>query len=180
MLATQGRSRTEIAKSLNVRYQHVQKVLVDSGLHIPKSREANLRTVLVKPELPEALLVNAGFQRVGAWRISGNELVLPDGVPGHEGVYAFSVEGKVHYVGVAKMGLRKRIYYYAKPGPRQKTSQRLNGLIKQLLQVGKSVEVIVALPSDFEWQGLPVHGPAGLEIGLIKRFALPWNVQGAR
>jgi hypothetical protein len=30
-----------------------------------------------------------------------------------------------------------------------------------------------------EWNGLPVHGSARLELGLIKRYALPWNMRNA-
>ncbi len=77
------------------------------------------------------------------------------------------------------MGLAKRLYFYAKPGVTQRTSLRLNGIIKSELQKMGSIDIYTAIPPDFEWNGLPVHGTAGLELGLIKKFALPWNMRSA-
>lgn len=82
------------------------------------------------------------------------------------------------YVGVAKMGLARRLYFYAKPGISQTTSIRIKALIRELL-AENVVEILVAEPSDFDWNGLPVSGVAGLEIGIIQAFSLPWNKQGA-
>jgi hypothetical protein len=43
----------------------------------------------------------------------------------------------------------------------------------------KCIDIYTATPADLEWKGLPIHGSAGLEFGLIKKFALPWNVRSA-
>jgi hypothetical protein len=40
-------------------------------------------------------------------------------------VYAFAKDGIVLYVGVATMGLAKRLYFYGKPGVTQRTSQAM-------------------------------------------------------
>jgi hypothetical protein len=77
------------------------------------------------------------------------------------------------------MGLAKRLYFYAKPGITQRTSQRLNGIIKSELQQVSFTDIYTSIPPDLEWNGLPIHGSAGLELGLIKRFALPWNMRSA-
>jgi hypothetical protein len=95
------------------------------------------------------------------------------------GVYAFARDGVALYVGVATMGLAKRLYFYAKPGITQRTSQRLNGIIKSELQQVSFTDIYTSIPPDLEWNGLPIHGSAGLELGLIKRFALPWNMRSA-
>lgn len=100
---------------------------------------------------------------------------LPKGV----GVYAFVRDAIVLYVGVATMGLAKRIYFYAKPGVSQRTSLRLNDFIRRELQAAARIEVLIAQPDDMEWNGLTVHGAAGLELGLIKAYALPWNMRSA-
>lgn len=84
------------------------------------------------------------------------------------------------YVGVATMGLAKRIYFYAKPGVSQRTSIRLNEIIRSELGSGAQIEVLIAQPEDLEWNGLPVHSAAGLELGLIKAYALPWNMRSAK
>ena len=109
----------------------------------------------------------------------GGEIRLSAALPKHEGVYAFSIDDIVQYVGVATMGLAKRIYFYAKPGISQRTSLRLNGVIRNELAKGKSVQVLYACPDHLEWNGLPVHGSAGLELGLIKQYDLPWNQRSA-
>lgn len=95
------------------------------------------------------------------------------------GVYAFAKENIVLYVGVATMGLAKRLYFYAKPGSTQRTSQRLNEILKAELVAVSHIDIYTATPPDLEWNGLPVHGSAGLELGLIKKYSLPWNVRSA-
>jgi hypothetical protein len=94
-------------------------------------------------------------------------------------VYAFARGEGVQYVGVATMGLAKRIYFYGRPGVTQRTSLRVNALIREALVTGSSIDIYIALPPDLEWNGLPVHGSAGLELGLIKKFRLPWNMWSA-
>ena len=95
------------------------------------------------------------------------------------GVYAFAKEDVVLYVGVATMGLAKRIYFYGRPGVSQRTSLRLNRIIKNELLSAGFIDIYTAMPPDLEWNGLPVHGSAGLELGLIKKYALPWNMRSA-
>ena len=36
------------------------------------------------------------------------------------------------------------------------------------------------MPTDSEWNGLPIHASAGLELGLIKKYTLPWNMRSSR
>lgn len=66
---------------------------------------------------------------------------------------------------------------YGRPGISQRTSKRLNALIKGELLVSGSIDIYVAIPHDLDWNGLPVHSSAGL--GLIKKYALPWNMRSA-
>jgi len=42
-----------------------------------------------------------------------------------------------------------------------------------------SIDIYIATPPDQEWMGMPIHGSAGLELGLIKKFSLPWNMRNA-
>lgn len=96
------------------------------------------------------------------------------------GVYAFVNCGTALYVGVATMGLAKRLYFYGNPGATQRTSLRLNAIIKNELRSGHCIDLYTAAPADLEWNGLPIHSSAGLELGLIKKFDLPWNVRSAK
>jgi hypothetical protein len=125
-------------------------------------------------------LLAGGFVFSGRWVLSNaGDLVLEQPLPKIVGVYAFAKDGTVLYVGVATMGLAKRLYFYGKPGVTQRTSQRLNGIIKNELLTVPAIDIYIAVPPDLDWNGLPVHGSAGLELGLIKKYALPWNMRSA-
>ena len=52
-------------------------------------------------------------------------------------------------------------------------------LIKTVLLTHPYVDVYTATPGNLERNGLPVHGSAGLELGLIRKYALPWNIRSA-
>jgi hypothetical protein len=125
--------------------------------------------------------LKSGFQLTAEWKLGTNGALETDRrLPHEKGVYAFVKAGLAVYVGVASMGLRKRLYFYAKPGITQRTSRRLNSILKNEISKGASIAIYTARPPDLEWNGLPVSGIAGLEIGLIEAFHLPWNIRGAR
>jgi len=183
-LAAQGLSVSEVAKRVGVRYQHAYKVLNDdkrrtsvvSSQKPDKIVEVSSRE---KPVLTTELLIAGGFRHVSSWILSSEDLVLESPVPHEVGVYAFVKGGVAQYVGVATMGLKKRLYFYGRPGISQRTSQRLNAKIKLELTGTEPIEIYVAMPPNLEWNGLPVHGSAGLELGLIKTYSLPWNMRSA-
>ncbi len=177
-LARDGLSIAEIARHLGIRYQHAYGVLRSSGGTAPKVTES--KPLRSKPSLTTAELLAAGFKLSSRWKLSElAQLILEQPVPKDVGVYAFAKHDTVLYVGVATMGLSKRLYFYAKPGSTQKTSQRLHEIITNDLKVVPHIDIYTAMPSDFDWNGLPVHGSAGLELGLIKKYHLPWNVRSA-
>ncbi|RYD44780.1 MAG: GIY-YIG nuclease family protein [Sphingomonadales bacterium] len=177
-LAKEGVSTADIARTLGIRYQHAYKVLKDAGrTSIPKPKLSKP----AKPILPKSILLASGFVVAAEWKlIDADTIVLSTALPKCEGVYAFSIDNVIQYVGVATMGLAKRIYFYAKPGISQRTSLRLNSVIRELLATGKSIEILYATPDHMEWNGLPVHGSAGLELGLIKTYSLPWNQRSSK
>ncbi|RVK16988.1 GIY-YIG nuclease family protein (plasmid) [Ensifer adhaerens] len=183
-LAAAGLKTAEIAKQMGIRYQHAYNVL--NGQRLTKAAKVTAAHQRVetasmsaagKPPLSVEILVEGGFRKLGRWMLSGDSLVLEGPVPKEIGVYAFVKAGIAQYVGVATMGLSKRLYFYGRPGISQRTSQRLNAMIKAELLGLHVIEIYVASPPDLEWSGLPVHGSAGLELGLIKKFALPWNMR---
>jgi len=177
-LARDGLNTGEIARRLGIRYQHAYNVLRNSSAGTAKLARKPL--IVVKPSLNQPALLDGGFKLSSRWKLSEtSELVLDQPVSNEVGVYAFAGEDTVLYVGVATLGLAKRLYFYARPGPRQRTNQRLNELLKKELEVVPHINVYIAVPPNFEWNGLPVHGSAGLELGLIKKYNLPWNVRSA-
>ncbi|EKS40244.1 hypothetical protein [Afipia clevelandensis] len=185
-LAQQGLGVAEIARRVGTRYQHVYGVLRDAGLLEGRRQERGTLSVPVavkplKAALTRDVLLSSGFASSDNWTLSRDgEIVSNASLPKHVGVYAFVRADAVLYVGVATMGLAKRLYFYRKPGATQITSLRINALIKEELTRISAIEVLTASPEDTEWNGLPVHGSAGLELGLIKKFDLPWNVRSAR
>lgn len=179
-LAADGQSVSQIARELGIRYQQAYQVLKRSTITPTSPQLPAVPTLPAKSSLAVAELTERGFDPHGCWKIgSDGRLTLELPLPKEVGVYAFAQGGIVQYVGVATMGLAKRIRFYARPGATQRTSQRLNALILGELGAGRAVEIYVALPPDLEWRGLPVHGSAGLELGLIKKFRLPWNMRSA-
>jgi hypothetical protein len=186
-LARNGLTAAEIARRLGIRYQRAYNVLRNEGM--PPNTSTTLETlaktstrgsVQPKPSLSVTELVRGGFEFSGRWILSdAGDLKVDRPLPTAVGVYAFGKDGIVLYVGVATMGLAKRLYFYGKPGVTQKTSQRLNGILRNQLSIVPFIDIYTALPPDLEWNGLPIHGSAGLELGLIKKYALPWNMRSA-
>jgi hypothetical protein len=185
-LAGEGLSVAEIAKRLGIRYQHAYGVLKQSESPLRRSRahavidNPDASASRRKPPLSVALLLGAGFELSARWKLIENgDLVSDRALPRSVGVYAFGEDERVVYVGVATAGIAKRLSFYGKPGAGQPTNIRINGVIREALEAARSIEIYTATPGDFDWNGLPVHGSAGLELGLIKKFALPWNVRSA-
>ncbi|MEG8223341.1 hypothetical protein OSJ57_22435 [Sphingomonas sp. HH69] len=136
---------------------------------------------LTKPSLSAEALLNAGFVKAARWSLNTSGLLIAsEALPKGIGVYAFAKDGIVMYVGVATMGLAKRLYFYAKPGVTQRTSLRLNATMRAELASVPHIDILIATPEDMEWNGLPIHGAAGLELGIIKKFSLPWNMRSAK
>jgi hypothetical protein len=189
VLAQQGLTVAEIARRLGIRYQHAYKVLKTDQASTPASTGAaalkpksSIRVAASpKPPLTVETLLAGGFKLSSRWLLSvEGDLKLDPPLPKEVGVYAFVKKGAALYVGVATMGLAKRIYFYAKPASTQTTSQRLNKILKTELGQSEKIDIYTAIPPDQDWNGLPVHGAAGLELGLIKKYELPWNKRSAK
>ncbi|WP_207620210.1 GIY-YIG nuclease family protein [Oharaeibacter diazotrophicus] len=185
-LAHAGYLRTEIAQLLDIRYQHVRKVLVDAGIDAGLQRTVELTRstdIIEAPAsdrepTPPAVLLEAGFSRVGEWTLDGDRLTLSGRAPAEVGVYAFILDDEVVYVGVTQNGLQVRMEQYRRGHAGQKTNARVNALIREGLAAGHRVSAMTAVPASFDWNGLPVDGAAGLEAGLIRLIQPRWNMRG--
>jgi hypothetical protein len=122
------------------------------------------------------ILLDARFERVGAWRIGGTAASMElDGNAGREaGVYAFVVDGVIHYIGSAQRGLHGRFRRYV-TSRTLRTSTRIRSNIIACLREGKAVEVYALQPQAVEWRSLPVDLVTGLEEGLIRSVRPAWN-----
>lgn len=181
-LAKEGLPTAEIARRVGVRYQHAFNVLKQAGAIVPSTSAGRTTAVppIAKPTLTVAQLMEGGFRLAACWTVAADAVRIDRPLPKERGVYAFVIDGRAMYVGLATMGLAKRLYFYGKPGTTQRTSLRLNDVIRRgIVERGEVIEVYVATPPQLEWNGLPVSGDAGLELGLIQTFHLPWNVRSA-
>ncbi len=186
-LARDGLTTADIARRLGIRYQHAYNVLKADGaqtsparLTSEERRQPEVPRVVEKPPLNLEFLTARGFSQTSRWLLSeAGELIMEPKLPNVVGVYVFAKDGIAQYVGVATMGLAKRLNFYANSGISQPTNLRLNALIKSELISLPAIDIFTAVPPDFDWNGLPVHGSAGLELGLIKKYALPWNKRSA-
>jgi hypothetical protein len=188
-LAREGYLRTEIADALEIRYQHVRKVLVDAGIDGGLQREVEFERTPVAVEAVDEtapptsweVLLRAGFLFLGEWQPGeGGEFKLDTRAPADSGVYAFVVDDVVKYVGLTQRGLHARLEGYRRGYERQKTNARVNALIAEALANGKRVKVLVATPEPMSWKGLPVTTAAGLEAGLIAMIKPEWNILGIK
>lgn len=126
-------------------------------------------------------LIEGGFTPCANWTLADDGRLSTDRpLPKARGVYAFVIGDAARYVGVASMGLAKRLRFYARPGATQRTSQRLNQTIIRELMNGEAITIYTVSPPNQMWNGLPLNAAAGLEIGLIETFDLPWNIRGVR
>lgn len=151
-----------------------------SAVAEPDLEGESFAVVATRPALTADALQRAGFTLAGEWTTKAGQLAPDRRPPTEPGVYAFVLDGAARYVGVATMGLAKRLHFYGRPGATQVTSQRLNALLLEAVGAGQSVRIYAASPAPGNWNGLPVSIAAGLELGLIERFDLPWNIRGAR
>jgi hypothetical protein len=186
-LALAGYLRTEIADLLDIRYQHVRKVLVDAGIKDGLQREVEFERTPVAVDIAEEkatptsweALLRAGFLFLGEWQPDGDgEFKLDTKAPADSGVYAFIVDEVVMYIGLTQRGLRGRLDGYRRGYERQRTNARVKRLIAEALASGKRVKVLVATPEPMPWNGLPINTAAGLEAGLITMIQPEWNILG--
>ena len=185
-LARAGYLRTEIAQILGIRYQHVRKVLTDAGIkeglryRVPVERSPVIVEAQESPKrISSEFLVSAGFHLLGEWKkLSEAEFELDARAPKEPGVYAFALDDIIVYIGLTQTGLKTRLDHYKRGHKRHKTSARVKQLIAGELNAGKSVKVLIAIPHNSEWNGLPVNTAAGLETGLIQLIRPEWNILG--
>ncbi|MGV8949718.1 MAG: hypothetical protein ACOH2M_01355 [Cypionkella sp.] len=135
-LLREGYPRADVARFLDIRYQHVRNVAVDAGIEVGLQRGiVVVPKAKLAPKIGEDttvdVLVDADFNLMGTWIATETGIALSIPAPKGPGVYAFVVDGTVMYVGLTKTGFNKRMYSYQRPGSTQRTSQRINEIIRR-------------------------------------------------
>lgn len=178
-----GFERTEIRDFLKISYQHVRNVLVQAGQG--STSQSPSRGKVTSTPRPKHVpwsseqLLDGGFALLGEWQsIDDLTFKLSVTAPNKPGVYAFTVDGVVKYIGLTQTGIKTRMGHYRYGHAQQRTSARVKALILGALAAGSKVEVLIAFPPPLEWGRLPVDGAAGLEAGLLRVACPAWNKQG--
>lgn len=126
-------------------------------------------------------LLPVGFIKYGRFHLDGDNLsVLADGTEGTlRSLYAFVAAGRVLYVGKSKLGLKKRLRGYCKPGPTQRTNIRVKEKIETALRDGQVVEIFAYCDDGLERRGeFILDTAAGLEDNIIASLMPEWNSSG--
>jgi len=91
-------------------------------------------------------------------------------------LYAFLVDDELMYVGKTVQPLRTRMGGYKVHGATQSTNIKNNQKIRESLDQGKSVSILV-LPDNglLHYGGFQVNLAAGLEDNSIRKLQPPWN-----
>lgn len=91
-------------------------------------------------------------------------------------LYAFVCGEDVMYIGKTARTIKARFMGYRFPGASQTTNIRCNQRIRELIDRGKSVRILVLAPtSSLQWGSFALDLAAGLEDSLIRHFQPPWN-----
>ncbi len=123
-------------------------------------------------------LLRIGFRHIGNWELNakGLKLALEDLQEASPALYAFVVDEEVKYVGKTKRTLGQRLYGYCKPGPTQRTNERIRDEIVDALRNGKKVGVLGFPDPGTERLGpFRVNLAAGLEDDIIAQLHPDWN-----
>ena len=126
-------------------------------------------------------LIKGGFVCVGAWHrdeASGSiRFVGEKPFPREAGIYAYAINGVVHYLGSAQRGLRHRLRHY-EIAETLRMAHRIGQEVLAVLADCREVEVFTIVPPPETVNGLPVDMVLGLEEGLIRSWRPIWNRRG--
>lgn len=191
-LGRAGYTRAEIAKFVDRRYQHVRKVLLDADITENSRLEKAARkpielvsepiTIKADPTrsaeaFPVQKLIDGGFAPVGEWSLVEGAIRLSGRPPSGWGVYAFICDREIVYIGVSA-NVARRMQNYRHAPAAQRTSRRVNALIRAALAASCNVSVLACTPGRTEYAGLPVELSPGLEAALIAHIQPEWNRRG--
>ena len=124
-------------------------------------------------------LIRGSFKNIGYWQLDLD--CRPHFIgeaPADAGVYAFTVDGEICYIGSAQGGLHRRLRKYNNPNNKGVVAVRVRGHITDALRSGAEVRVLATTCVPIAWNGLPIDPIVGLEEGLIRALRPAWNLRG--
>ncbi len=176
-LSLRGLGTADIARRLGIHYSFAYTVLRNADLLSP--RGSAKKAPDPKPPLERAQLLSGGFELSSAWLTGPDgDLTLAAPLPKQPGVYAFVLDDQAVYVGVTLQTLAVRMSMYLRGHSSQPTNVFMRERLIEELRSRQSADIYTICPPDQSWNEWPLSISAGLEVGLIKRFHLPWNRKG--
>lgn len=127
---------------------------------------------------PFEQIVALGFEECGKWEMIGGQIryQIWKHANEREVLYAFVCNGNLLYIGKTIRMLRKRMYNYQNPGPRQRTSIANHKRIFNALVDNKQIAIYAFVPTEtVSYRDWKVNISAGLEDILIAKLTPPWN-----
>lgn len=155
----------------------------------PRAGAAAASAVAAEPTSPGLdadTLRLLGFVDLASWTRSGDGIAYELDGPQAEtnrvrleernALYAFVRDEQVLYIGKTARTIRKRFTGYCRPDRGQRTNWRCNGKIRDILDRGGEVRILVFNPiSHLRYGAFDLNLAAGLEDALIAEFDPPWN-----
>ena len=124
-------------------------------------------------------LKKIGFSKAGLWVMKQGSLCLElDKYGDHSpALYAFISVNRILYIGKTRQALKRRLYFYGKPGPSQRTNRRVNNLLVEQLKTIPSIDIYAFCPSIIKKIGIfKLNIPASLEDDIITKTRPLWNI----
>ena len=90
---------------------------------LTKKKKKSVKRLDAEP-VHESVFLDAEFKQFGNWEIREGSIYLAGDIPIEPAVYAHVTDEQVCYIGSATSGLKKRLYFYQRPGVTQRTSMR--------------------------------------------------------
>ena len=128
-------------------------------------------------------LLEIGFVEAGEWKLHDGSLKyeLTKEISSKNVLYCFACDEEVFYVGKTTQSLKTRMNGYKNPGETQLTNIKSEALIKEYLQVGKTISIFVLADYGLLHYGkFHLNLAAGLEDSIIKELNPVWNRMGKK
>ena len=158
-------------KEISASLPREKKDMKKQDKHIPASRGIkNLNKLL-----------EIGFVSIGYWQNNNGspKLVQIDLHDASPALYAFVENEQVLYVGKTSQTLKKRLYFYGRPGSTQKTNIRINNNLKNALSSDRTIDMYGYTDVRPIKVGIfDLNFAAALEDSIINTLSPTWNMQG--
>jgi hypothetical protein len=124
----------------------------------------------------------AGFQHKGYWCCDeAGDAICRGGIPNVPGLYLFTVDSEIRYVGAALESLLKRMGSYQRRQRDGQSKRPVHVELRKTIRRDETVRIYVRetdVAAVIKWGDLPVSIILGAEAALIRAIDPQWNRRG--